>query len=65
MVFLHYSTSIVLKLEGLKHILGMEGGDGCSELLIKSLMELYQNCQHSFAVVHIRAQEIDSSQISG
>ena len=31
---------------------------------ILELMVLYQNYQHSFAAVHIRAQEIDSSQIS-
>ena len=68
--FLYYSTSsepsIELNSVGLKHILILEGGwmfRVCKINYIKSLVVLCQNCQHSFAVVHIRAQEIVSSQI--
>ena len=63
MVFLHCSTSREL---GRKHILGIEGGWMDAQSLqnyIKFLMVLYQNCLHSFAVAHIRAQEINYYQI--
>ena len=65
MVFLHTRPLNKLKSVGLTQTLGKEWGCSgvCKIISNRLVMELDQNCQSNFAVIHIRAQEIDFSQI--